>query len=708
MVTERLLSDELLSPKPPASASQGTDSSRLLLGLMNFAQSKGSTDSLGGVISADVLRSLLSGLQFRDMATVQHSRRVAMLAAGMAHYLGWEDDQKQVIEIAALLHDVGKIGVPDNILFKPGKLSPDESELMALHYNVGLSVLQACRVHNDVLEIVGQSHTHYGSETGGYQRSGSSIHQGARILAVADAYDSLATDQVYREGKPHDEIMKTLNQGAGTRFDGIVVSALARWIESDGIPFSRETAGMMENESTLNSTNPTDALDATSLGHIFSYLYVLESLYDGYFVVDSDMRFVVWNRGLERMLGMPASEMLDETWTNGVLAYTDANGTQMTGNQCPMNRIVADGKPATSTLQIQRSDQTLIEVELQSVPLLHSEGQLHGVAEIFRDLSQNARRPKEYRELRLAATRDALTSVANRGELETQLKKLFADYTKNRRAEPFSVIFIDIDFFKSINDTFGHSVGDQVLIDFARLLQDETYSGEIIARYGGEEFVILCPATDLEQAVARAERVRCALPRAELGNISDYNITASFGVTQVEPEDSVGSILERADKELYRAKDSGRNKTCWIGVNGIGGSNDSSDEIEDENSDPFVFLNTFNAYIAADMIVYKLGGFVNDNKGKLIEVEEKRAVVHLGKKGFLSSWGNTDERQPIVLVIENGDEEPPATGQRKAAARQASIRVEIRPLGRFPSAEVFQARAMRALKMLRSYFAAND
>lgn len=153
MVSGQLLSDELVLPDMPVQSSHPMDSSRILLGMMALSQTAeqdraecDADDLLQGVVTKSVLRSLLSALHFRDVSTVRHSRRVAMLSAAVGQYLGWEGRPLKVLEVAALLHDVGKIGVPDNILFKPGKLSPDEAELMALHHNIGNDVLQACRV----------------------------------------------------------------------------------------------------------------------------------------------------------------------------------------------------------------------------------------------------------------------------------------------------------------------------------------------------------------------------------------------------------------------------------------------------------------------------------------------------------------------------------------------------------------------------------
>lgn len=714
MEAERMLSEELSLSDLSEPSGYSRDVSRLLLGLMALSRraeesqyGENGDGRLGALISRPVLRSLLSALHFRDVATVRHSRRVAMLAVGMTQHLGWEPVRQQVIEVAALLHDIGKIGIPDNILFKPGKLSPEEADLMALHRNIGVDVLQACRVDNRVLEIVVRAHSDHNDQMQSFRRVGSEIPLGARILAVADAYDSLHTDQVYRKAATHEEIMKILKDATGTQFDGNVVCALSRWIESEGLPFDRPTDGLVKVDNHPGPAHPEEALEASSLGHIFSHLYVLESLYDGFYVVDSDMRFVVWNRGCERLIERSARETVGQPWSSQVFHYNDIDGRTLPADECALSRVARQGKAVMSTVLVGPSEDQVTECELQTVPLLDAEGRLHGVAEIFRDLSRSHRPHGEVRELKLAASRDSLTSVANRGELETQLSLMISEYSQQQDDEPFSVIFLDVDHFKSINDTYGHSVGDQVLVDVARLLQHETYSGELVGRYGGEEFVILCPATDMEQAVRRAERLRATMSRSEVAGRCDIGLTASFGVTEAETGDSVQSILRRADEALYMAKKAGRNRTCSL-----------SEEEFDKNhgrrggstaipSDRLVFSGSFEACVAADMIVYKLGGFVNDECAKLVEVTPKRAVIRLGSRSMFPFWRDKGDRQPVEMVVEFGEQKNVPTRRRHAASRTVAVEVRIHPLDSTRDADAFQRRARRIMKTLRSYFVAN-
>lgn len=694
---------------PPLIATHPTDTSRILLGLMSLAQRADGaqvdpeSDTLCGAISRDVLRSLLTALNHRDQNTILHSRRVASLCVGMGNYLGWSQQQLKRLEVAALLHDVGKIGVPDHILFKPGKLSADEAELMALHHNIAIDVLQACRVHDEVLDIVLQSHLHYNGANDGYRRVGSEVHQGARILAVADAYESLTSQQVYRPGKSHEDALKILMDAAGAQFDGNVVLSLSRWVETEGLPFETERFSADRNSEWCQGLTQEEMQEASTLCHIFSYLYLLESLYDGFYMVDADQRFVVWNCGAERLLGHSPHAMTHHTWSSRLLRQATSDGRELGDRECPLNLVMKNNRASTNIMKWRHADGHWVDAEAQTVPLIGHDGRLQGVAEIFRDLSRTTRRPLEYRELKLAASRDSLTSVANRGELETQLTLLVNEFAEKKNAEPFSVIFLDIDRFKPINDTYGHVAGDQVLIEIARLMQHETYSGELVGRYGGEEFVILCPSTDLKHAQKRADRLRQTISRKEIAQLSGNSITASFGVAQMEPGDSVSSLLRRADRALYLSKENGRNRTTTLTneefLSGV--APNKQPEVE-KPDDPFVFRTTFLACVAAEMIVYKLGGFVADQKAHLTDANAEEATLTLGSGGLLGGWGPNEDRQPISLNVRFQSHQLPQAG----ASQKVPIQVTVRPRGRVRNTDLFQWRAKRVVKALREYFAA--
>lgn len=163
---------------------------------------------------------------------------------------------------------------------------------------------------------------------------------------------------------------------------------------------------------------------------------------------------------------------------------------------------------------------------------------------------------RQFSEMQHLAHRDALTGVSNRRQMELHLAREVERF--GRYGMSWAVILFDIDDFKRVNDLYGHELGDGVLQETARLLQDELRDTGQLARWGGEEFIILVAQTDLSQAHALAERLRAALAQHTFDTIG--TITASFGVAAYRDGESTASLMQRADTALYRAKHGGKNR----------------------------------------------------------------------------------------------------------------------------------------------------
>jgi diguanylate cyclase (GGDEF)-like protein len=159
-------------------------------------------------------------------------------------------------------------------------------------------------------------------------------------------------------------------------------------------------------------------------------------------------------------------------------------------------------------------------------------------------------------ELKILSSVDKLTQIYNRQKIEdilrTQIKR------SKRYHNSFSIIMLDIDKFKEVNDTYGHEVGDIVLTEFAKILKNKIRATDFVGRWGGEEFLIICPDTHLERAETLAINLRKEIEVYAFPVIN--NRTASFGVTETLPEDETNSIMKRADDALYKAKKLGRNR----------------------------------------------------------------------------------------------------------------------------------------------------
>jgi diguanylate cyclase len=160
------------------------------------------------------------------------------------------------------------------------------------------------------------------------------------------------------------------------------------------------------------------------------------------------------------------------------------------------------------------------------------------------------------------ATRDVLTGLYNRKYLDKALQALHSLYRE--KGAPFSVIMMDVDHFKKINDTYGHKVGDSVLSFIGQTITGSVKGRDVPARYGGEEFIVLLPATSSEDACKLAESLRKQICSKALKVTKTQKtigiVTVSCGVAQIRDEDSVDSVVDRADQALYLAKESGRNR----------------------------------------------------------------------------------------------------------------------------------------------------
>lgn len=681
-----------------------TDSSRLLRALLmisaDAAADTGDAGELAGAIRPKMLRSLLCALNYRDRRTIRHSRRVARLATGVASALGWDEGPLKRLEIACLLHDIGKIGVPDSILLKPGKLTTDEAELMATHSGVGLSIMQAAGVADDVRETIVRSRVRFDEVRAGRPPT-ATVRSSSRILAVADAYDSLRTSQPYRDAKAHLEILRLLRESSGTQFDGTIVAAIGRYIDREG-PGAFDPA--LEGASDPDRRPEPGPLDPGLLCHLFSHLYIIESLYDGFSLLDADLKHVVWNSQLRELSGVHDAAVLGRPRSATTVELRCHNGETLAEVELPLQRVLATGRGVSENYQLRRADGEFLPAEVQALPLFDDDDTLIGIVELYRDLARATRQPGEVRELKLAASRDPLTKVANRGELETRLDAAVG-HAGQGDSGPLSLIFMDIDFFKSVNDNYGHSVGDEVLVHTARLLQQECYSGELVSRFGGEEFVILCPDTDADDAYRRAERLRGEIRRASLSPTVPLKVTASFGVAEYETGDSAGSLTKRADKALYRSKSTGRDRTTVLRTG------QSDDEAEAavrsrgpaaEGGDPWRFKDEFETQLGQEMLIYKVGGFVDDQRGRLVKVSVDGVKVRIGRGGLFGRWGRRSDRQPVELDLSFDRDDRSARPGMNVRTR---VRYEIRPRGRVRRDGLFRQRAKEVARMLRAFFA---
>ena len=199
------------------------------------------------------LKALVQALETRDFETHGHSERVVTFSLRLGYELGLEKEVLRDLELGALLHDIGKIGVPDAVLRKPAKLNDDEWAKMKLHPQHGQKILRNIPFLEGASRIVGQHHERWDGEGYPYGLRGEDIDIGARIFAVVDAFDAMVSDRVYRKGCPYDDALKELERCAGTQFDPMIVEAF-KAIPKEDWEILRERSLMEKQESTSFQT----------------------------------------------------------------------------------------------------------------------------------------------------------------------------------------------------------------------------------------------------------------------------------------------------------------------------------------------------------------------------------------------------------------------------------------------------------------------
>ena len=286
-----------------------------LLALCEHARSELASSSNRPPIPRGVITMLLRAMKVRDPAIILHGQRISAIARGLSELMGWEDTQRAELELAALVHDLGKIGVPEHILKKPGKLSSEEYDFVTLYHHAAINLMQALHVDHNLVTTLTLLHNNF--DGAGVESKGSGVSQelplGPRILAVADAYDSLSSPKSYRRGMTHEEVIKILNEQSGSRYDGNVIRTLNRWYQSDGdVLFALgDPFGCPDQPIRIEDDERMEVVVLTQILHV---LYQFQTLYDGYFLLDASGNYCIWSEGMEELSGKNLEDVAGRAW----------------------------------------------------------------------------------------------------------------------------------------------------------------------------------------------------------------------------------------------------------------------------------------------------------------------------------------------------------------------------------------------------------
>ena len=388
-----------------------------------------------------------------------------------------------------------------------------------------------------------------------------------------------------------------------------------------------------------------------------------------------------------------------------------SNGESVRSSECPILETLKTGCPiGTSGVDQVVRRQAHCIFNLLTVPILDPERSRLGVAAMFRDATEEVNLQERVVTLHKKATIDPLTKLSNRAELDRfHAESIHRHETSNR---PNSLIICDIDRFKSINDKYGHQAGDEALVSFAKLLERVCREGDLVARYGGEEFVMICENCTADEATKIAEKIRENLAVTPLKELGDQCITASFGVTELQPGDTMETMLRRADRGLLEAKDTGRNRVICLG-SGMDKPSPDTDkvksnwwswiapEIEEEDGIPITdcFLST---NVPVPIVSEKLRGFIADHNATILSADELQVVLKI-KAGIALSNGRrlTEGAATFVMTIvfKEGDRE----SQRHAIT---IVHASLTCTGRRDRRSAQYDAARSLVKSLKSYLVA--
>jgi diguanylate cyclase (GGDEF)-like protein/PAS domain S-box-containing protein len=288
------------------------------------------------------------------------------------------------------------------------------------------------------------------------------------------------------------------------------------------------------------------------------YKNLLDNLYDGVYFLDRERSIHYWNKGAERITGYSRGEVEGSQCWNNILMHVDSEGKSLCQDRCPARNTMESGNPAEAEVFLHHKNGHRIPVSVKVSPIFDAVGAVIGAVEIFRDNSDKLASLSLIEELEEKAFQDPLTSLPNRRYLD---RFLLARLDETSRYDwIFGLIFLDIDHFKSINDTYGHDVGDEALKMLARTLTLSSRSFDLVARWGGEEFTIAVVNVDREKLRQIAERYRRMIESSTVtAGDHSFGMTASFGATLVREGDTLDSLVKRADGLMYQSKLAGRN-----------------------------------------------------------------------------------------------------------------------------------------------------
>lgn len=547
------------------------------------------------------IEALALAIEAKDHTTHDHLQRVRVYAIEVAKDLRLSHEEMEALQAAALLHDIGKLAVPEHIISKPGRLTPEEFEKMKIHPVVGAEILERVRFPYPVVPIVRAHHEKYDGSGYPYGLKGDEIPMGARILSAVDFLDALASDRQYRRAMALDEAMERLKSESGKSFDPRVVDVLlGRYHDLEKLVLKRSESVQWSKLSTdvkverglapaagFVETGVKENQEATFLASIAAARQEAQTLFE----LSQDLgaslslgeTLSVFSVKLKRLVPYDSiaiyvvrGEVLVPEHTSGDNFRLFASlkipvGQGLSGWVAQNRKPIINGNPSVEPGYL--NDPTRFST-LRSALALPLEG-LSGVVGVLAlyqaepdaftsdhlrillavtsKMALAIENALKYQQAENSATTDFLTDLPNARSLFLELDRELARC--KRESSSLTVMVCDMDGFKQINDRFGHLEGNRVLRLFAQALKQSCREYDYVARMGGDEFVVIAPGLPADGSAKRADHLR-ELARQAGQEICQEDILSLSVGRAVYPEDGLDAegLLAEADRRMYLEK----------------------------------------------------------------------------------------------------------------------------------------------------------
>ncbi len=555
------------------------------------------------------IEALALAIEAKDQTTHDHLQRVRVYAVEVAKELKVEAQEMEALQAAALLHDIGKLAIPEHIVSKPGRLTPEEFEKMKIHPMVGADILERVQFPYPVVPIVRAHHEKFDGTGYPLGLRGKQIPIGARILAAVDFLDALASDRQYRRALPMDEAMAKLSKESGKSFDPQVVSVLQRrYVELEKLVHAKtdkpkmpaETTAVEAGEETAERPAIQPAAGFEGQGkrqpHERSFLSSIAAARQEaqtLFELSQDLgaslslgeTLSVFSVKLRHAMSYDAIAIYVRHGDELVPEYVNGDNFRLFASlRIPMGqglsgwvaqnlKPILNGNPSVEPGYLNDPSKYSTLTSALAVPLEGLQGVVgvvalyHAEKDFFTSdhlrilqavsgkMALAIENAQKYEQAENSAVTDYLTGLPNARSLFLQLDRELARCKRDGKS--LTVMVSDMDGFKQINDRFGHLEGNRVLRLFAHALKETSREYDYVARMGGDEFVVIAPGLTPEAASRKAEQMRELAQKTGREVCNEDILSLSVGKS-VYPEDGLDAekLLSEADKRMYLQKQS--------------------------------------------------------------------------------------------------------------------------------------------------------